>query len=110
MRRIRVADNLGGFTRHRGGERALAQHRILVLHGGVNRLLLNHVMQLRPGRAITIEQDTACINIVDVDTEDGEVVRYLVRAVNVTGYNLSKAGIHLTDMERAAQRIASQLD
>ena len=82
---------------------------LLVLHGGVNRLLINHVMQLRFAGAVTIEQDTACLNIIDVDTEDGEVVRYLVRALNVTGYNLSKAGIHLTDMERAAQRIASQL-
>jgi broad specificity phosphatase PhoE len=82
---------------------------LLVLHGGVNRLLLNHVMQLTFAGTVTIEQDTACINIIDVDTEDGAVIRYLVRAINVTGYNLSKAGIHLTDMERAAQRIAAQL-
>ena len=82
---------------------------LLVLHGGVNRLLLNHVMELPMGGTLTIEQDTCCINIIDLDTEDGAVVRYLVRAINVTGYNLSKAGIHLTDMERAAQRMAAEI-
>lgn len=82
---------------------------LMVLHGGVNRLLLNHVMQLPFAGALTIEQDTACINIIDVDNKDDRVSRYLVRAVNVTGYNLSKAGIHLTDMERAAQRIAARI-
>lgn len=82
---------------------------LLVLHGGVNRLLLNHVMGLPFAGTLTIEQDTACLNIIDVDTRDHRVSRYLVRAINVTGYNLSKAGIHLTDMERAAQRIAARM-
>jgi hypothetical protein len=48
------------------------------------------------------------INIIDLDMPDNAVARCLVRAINVTGYNLSKAGIHLTDMERAAQRIAAE--
>ncbi|TDJ39190.1 MAG: histidine phosphatase family protein [Gammaproteobacteria bacterium] len=82
---------------------------LLVLHGGVNRLLLNHVMNLPLGGTLTVEQDTCCINIIDLDMEDGAVVRYLVRAINITGYNLSKAGIHLTDMERAAKRMAAQI-
>lgn len=82
---------------------------LLVLHGGVNRLLLNHVMSLPWGGTLSIEQDTCCLNIIDLDMEGKSVVRYLVRAINVTGYNLSKAGIHLTDTERAAQRVAAQL-
>ena len=82
---------------------------LLVLHGGVNRLLLNHVMKLPLGGTLTIEQDTCCINIIDLDMEDGAVVRYLVRAINITGYNLSKAGLHLTDMERAAARLAAEI-
>ena len=94
-------------------ESLVAQHTwrslLLVLHGGVNRLLLNHVMKLPLGGTLSIEQDTCCINIIDLDTEDDSVVRYLVRAINITGYNLSKAGIHLTDMERAAQRMAAEL-
>jgi len=80
---------------------------LIVAHGGVNRLILNHVMNLPWQGAVSIEQDACCINIVDVDTEHGAVVRYLVRGVNITGYNLNKAGIMLTDMERAAQRMAA---
>ncbi|HTK97837.1 MAG TPA: histidine phosphatase family protein [Pseudomonadales bacterium] len=80
---------------------------LIVAHGGVNRLLLNHVMNLPWQGTVSIEQDACCINIVDVDMDGARVVRYLVRGVNITGYNLSKRGIGLTDMERAAQRIAA---
>ncbi len=80
---------------------------LIVAHGGVNRLILNHVMNLPWQGAVSIEQDACCINIIDVDMDAGRVERYLVRGVNITGYNLSKAGISLTDMERAAQRIAA---
>jgi broad specificity phosphatase PhoE len=80
---------------------------LIVAHGGVNRLILNHVMNLPWQGAVSIEQDACCINIVDVDTERGAVVRYLVRGINITGYNLNKAGITLTDMEKAAQRMAA---
>ena len=76
-------------------------------HGGVNRVLLNHMMNLPWQGTVSIEQDACCINIVDVDMDGARVVRYLVRGVNITGYNLSKRGIGLTDMERAAQRIAA---
>jgi broad specificity phosphatase PhoE len=79
----------------------------VVAHGGVNRLILNHVMNLPWQGAVSIEQDACCINIVDVDVEDGAPVRYLVRGINITGYNLNKAGIMLTDMERTAQRLAA---
>ena len=79
----------------------------VVAHGGVNRLILNHVMNLPWQGAVSIEQDGCCINIIDVDMEKGAVVRYLVRGINITGYNLTKAGITLTDMERTAQRLAA---
>jgi probable phosphoglycerate mutase len=56
---------------------------LLVLHGGVNRALL--------GRALTgdrvflggFEQAPACINVLDVDTDGG----FVVRAVNHTPYD-----------------------
>ncbi len=80
---------------------------LIVAHGGVNRLLLNHMMNLQWQGAVSIEQDACCINIVDVDMDAGRVERYLVRGINITGYNLSKRGMSLTDMERAAQRIAA---
>jgi broad specificity phosphatase PhoE len=80
---------------------------LVVAHGGVNRLLLNHVMNLPWQGAVSVEQDACCINIIDVDIENGAAIRYLVRGINITGYNLNKAGILLTDMERTAQRLAA---
>ena len=44
---------------------------------------------------------------IDLDMAAGRVVRYLIRGINITGYNLNKAGITLTDMERTAQRLAA---
>jgi probable phosphoglycerate mutase len=85
------------------------QTLLLVAHGGVNRMILNHVMNLPWQGAVSIEQDACCINIIDVDMEAGRVVRYLVRGINITGYNLNKLGIRLTDMERTAQRIAEMV-
>lgn len=81
---------------------------LLVCHGGVNRLILNHVMNLSWQGTVSIEQDACCINIIDVDRQRTGPSRFLVRAVNLTGYNLNKAGISLTDMEKAAQRISLQ--
>ncbi len=83
---------------------------LLVLHGAVNRMILNHVLGLRWQKRVTIEQDNCCINIIDVDTdENGEVNRYLVRAVNLTGYNLNKSGVVLTTMEQSALRVSQAL-
>jgi probable phosphoglycerate mutase len=81
---------------------------LVVAHGGVNRLILNHVMNLPWQGTVSIEQDACCINIIDVDRDARGPARFLVRAVNLTGYNMSKAGILLTDMEKTAQRLATR--
>ena len=82
---------------------------LIVAHGGVNRVILNHVMNLPWQGAVGIEQDACCINVIDVDSENGRVVRHLVRGINITAYNVSKRGIVLTDMEKTAQRFAALL-
>lgn len=82
---------------------------LVVAHGGVNRVIMNHVMNVPWQAGMSIEQDACCINIFDVDMEDARVVRYLVRGINITGYNLNKAGIRLTDMERTAERMSTML-
>ena len=83
---------------------------LLVLHGAVNRMILNHVLSLPWQKRVTIEQDNCCINIIDVDTnDDGEVTRYLIRAINLTGYNLNKSDIVLTTMEQAALSVSEVL-
>ena len=79
---------------------------LVVAHGGVNRVIMNRVMNTPWQAGVSIEQDACCINIVDLDMKDRRVARFLVRALNITGYNLNKVGIRLTDMERTAERVA----
>jgi len=86
------------------------QNLLLVLHGAVNRMLFNYVMSMPWQARMSIEQDNCCINIIDVDAaEDGTTERFLVRAVNVTAYDLNKSGIYLTTMEQSARRLADAL-
>jgi probable phosphoglycerate mutase len=86
------------------------QNLLLVLHGAVNRAIFNHVMDMPWQARMTIEQDNCCINIIDVDTaEDGSTERFLIRAVNLTSYDLNKSGIFLTTMEQSARRLAEAL-
>jgi probable phosphoglycerate mutase len=80
---------------------------LLVLHGAVNRMIFNHVMNMPWQARMTIDQDNCCINVIDVDSAaDGTTEHFLVRAVNVTAYDLNKSGIFLTSMEQAAKRLA----
>ena len=86
------------------------QSLLLVLHGAVNRMIFNHVLGLGWQGRVTIEQDNCCINVLDVDTDpEGEVSRFLVRTVNLTGYDLNKSDAFLTSMEHTAARIAEQM-
>lgn len=80
---------------------------LLVLHGAVNRMIFNLVHGISWSGQVCVEQDNACINIIDVD--DIDPPRYLVRGVNITGYNLNKLGIDRTNMESTALRVAELL-
>jgi probable phosphoglycerate mutase len=82
---------------------------LVVAHGGVNRVIMNRVMNTPWQAGVSIEQDPCCINIIDLDMKDGRVVRFLVRGLNITAYNLNKQGIRLTDMERSAERLAAMI-
>jgi hypothetical protein len=46
------------------------------------------------------EQDAGCVNIIDADIVDGEIVRRMIRSVNLTPYNLAKHEHYLTVAER----------
>lgn len=84
---------------------------LLVLHGAVNRMLLTHVLGLGWRANAAFEQDNACINVIDVDAPGpAHPRRFLIRAMNLTGYDLNKSGMHLTTMEQTARSIAQQLD
>ena len=88
---------------------------LLVLHGAVNRMIFNHVMGMQWQTNVSIEQDNCCINIIDVDAgddtcEEDTANRYLIRAVNLTSYDLNKSSVHLTNMEQTAARIAAEFE
>ena len=67
---------------------------LAVCHGGVNRAILSHA--LTGGRTMlgNLEQAPACINIIDVGDD------WVVRAVNVTPYDLTHEAGRDRTMER----------
>ncbi|HEV3205107.1 MAG TPA: histidine phosphatase family protein [Gemmataceae bacterium] len=72
------------------------RHLLIVAHGGVNRLILTHALGTGMGGFGALEQDPACINILDV-ADSGQ---FLVRLVNYTPYNPLKIELEMTTMER----------
>ena len=44
--------------------------------------------------------DEGCLNVLDVDSNDGEVLRRYVRLTNFTPCNPTKEGLFTTTMER----------
>jgi probable phosphoglycerate mutase len=69
------------------------QVALAILHGAVNRAILSYA--LTGGRAFLggFEQSPCCINILDVGDD------WIVRAVNVTPYDLAQAESRQTTME-----------
>ena len=77
---------------------------LLVAHDGVNRLLLGMAAGAGLAGAKAFEQDLAAINILDLDVVKGpdgtlEIVRTLIKAVNVTAYDYTKTGLPKTSLE-----------
>lgn len=73
---------------------------LLVGHGGTNAVILAWVTRGGLAGLSAFEQDAGCVNIIDVDVIDGEIVRRMLRAVNLTPYNLTKHEHYLTVAER----------
>ena len=74
---------------------------LAVLHGGVNRAIISRA--LSGGRTFlgNLEQSPACVNILDVGDE------WIVRAVNVTPYDLAHLEGRSTTMEELWQQFRS---
>ncbi|AWY38647.1 histidine phosphatase family protein [Pseudomonas putida] len=82
------------------------QSLLLVSHDAVNRLLLGWALGGASGCAAALEQDNACLNIIDIDMQAGRVLRCHVRVVNLTPYDLAKTGQRQTVMERIYAQLA----
>jgi len=71
------------------------QALLVVAHDAVNRVILAEICGAGLGGLAAFEQDLACINLIEVETD-----RALLRAVNLTPYDPAKATSRLTSMER----------
>lgn len=72
---------------------------LIVAHGATNAMVLGWVTRGGLNGLGAFEQDAGCVNIIDVDVIDGEIIRRFIRALNVTPYNLPKVGRYLTVTE-----------
>lgn len=79
----------------------------LVAHGGINRLVLGWAFDTGLASFASIDQNTCCFNVIDVDThpETGAIVRKLVRSMNTAVYDVAKEGNHLLSLEQIAMRL-----
>lgn len=73
---------------------------LVVGHGGTNAVILGWVTRGGLAGLSAFEQDAGCVNIIDADVVEGEIVRRMIRAVNLTPYNLAKHEHYLTVAER----------
>jgi phosphoserine phosphatase len=90
----RIADAMGALLVRNDWTTAL-----LVCHGGTNRAVLSWVTHGGPEGMASFEQDTGCLNVIDADVIDGEIIRRFVRTLNFTPYDPMKTGKYLTNME-----------
>jgi probable phosphoglycerate mutase len=79
---------------------------LLVCHGGVNRAILTDITSASLKAFGAFEQDSACLNLIDVDTclDTGAVLRRILRGVNLTAADPLKKDRRLLTMEGFAKR------
>lgn len=79
---------------------------LLVAHGGVNRAILTDVTGAGLGAFGTFEQDSGCLNIIDIDTclDTGAVLRRILRGVNITADDPIKRTRRLLTLEGMTKR------
>ena len=83
---------------------------LIAAHGGVNRAVLSHAVGAGRSAYGAFEQDTGCLNVLDVDTAGGgQPLRQIIRAVNVTPSDPVKATRPLTALEKLALQAFPQL-
>lgn len=77
---------------------------LIVGHEGINRVILSWVCNAGLNASVAFEQDTGCINIIDLDLVpvNGSgitIERKLIKSVNLTPQNYLKHGMNLRSLE-----------
>jgi len=102
----RVAKTLESLVRE-----TRASNVLIVSHSGFQRAALCWVLDAIPLSLAKLEQDSCCLNILDVDvSEHGDILRKHVRLANYTPTDPVKIANRLTDGERLAMRLLEQLE
>jgi probable phosphoglycerate mutase len=71
---------------------------LLVAHDGTNRMLLGWASYGGLASARAFDQDPGCLNVIDADVGNGEILRRTLKLSNLTPINHSKLGNNLTRM------------
>ena len=75
------------------------KHAFVAAHGVVNRTILAQALDSGPQIYRRLEQDTGCLNVLDIEGEGEDARVAFVRLVNFTPYNATKLGMHQTTLE-----------
>jgi probable phosphoglycerate mutase len=75
------------------------ENALIVSHDAVNRVLLAWAAGIGLPGIVAFEQDTACLNILDIDTQGSQVLGGIIRTLNFTPYDPHKSGIRSTVLE-----------
>jgi probable phosphoglycerate mutase len=74
-------------------------HAFLAAHGVVNRTILAQALGSGPQIYRRLEQDTGCLNVLDIEGRGADARVAYVRLVNFTPYNATKSGMQETTLE-----------
>ena len=72
---------------------------LIVSHDAVNRVLLAWASGSGLAEIAAFEQDTACLNVLDIDMRGSQVTDAIIRTLNYTPYDPHKSAIHNTVLE-----------
>ncbi|WP_409269873.1 histidine phosphatase family protein [Pseudomonas sp. KCJK9044] len=96
----RVLDKFHAVLNEDGWESLL-----IVAHDAVNRIVLAWAAGTGLPGIAAFEQDTACLNVIDIDGEGDGSFAAIIRALNVTPYDPGKVGIRDTVLENLYRHI-----
>lgn len=80
---------------------------LLVAHGGTNLAILGWIANMGLQSFAAFEQDSGCMNIIDLDVVEGRITRKMARVVNHTPVSPVKHDLLLTTMESMLKAFAA---
>ena len=75
------------------------QYALVACHGVINRTILAYALGAGPEIYRHLEQDSGCVNVLDIEGAGDEARVAYVRLINFTPYNPTKRGMFSTTLE-----------